>query len=77
VLGVLAGSLITHPERFGLDAIFPAFYLALLVAELRSGQARGAALLGGLIALALIPVAPGGLPVVGASVAALLGLRRS
>jgi 4-azaleucine resistance transporter AzlC len=76
IAGVLAGSLIKHPERFGLDAIFPAFYLALLVGELRHGRARGAAALGGLIALALLPVAPGGVPVLAASAAALTGLRR-
>src|SRR5581483_7078334 len=71
ITGVLAGSLIKHPERFGLDAIFPAFYLALLVGELRHGRTRGAAALGGLIALALMPIAPGGVPVVAASLAAL------
>jgi len=77
VTGVLARGLVTHPERFGLDAIFPAFYLALLVGELRNRRARGAALLGGLIALALMPWAPSGLPVLAASVAALTALRRA
>jgi 4-azaleucine resistance transporter AzlC len=73
--GVFAGSALAHPNRFGLDGIFPAFFLALLVGELRSPRARAAAILGGVIALALIPVAPGGLPIIGASAAALLGLR--
>jgi 4-azaleucine resistance transporter AzlC len=77
VAGVLAGSVMKHPDRFGLDAIFPAFYLFLLVGELRRGQARVAAALGALIALALMPVAPGGLPVLAASLAALTALRRS
>jgi 4-azaleucine resistance transporter AzlC len=74
-VGVFAGSALAHPERFGLDGIFPAFYLALLVGELRQPQARTAAALGGAIALALIPFAPGGIPIIGASAAALLGLR--
>jgi 4-azaleucine resistance transporter AzlC len=74
-VGVFAGSALAHPDRFGLDGIFPAFYLALLVGELRNPRARLAAALGGAIALALIPVAPGGLPIIGASAAALIGLR--
>jgi 4-azaleucine resistance transporter AzlC len=75
-VGVFAGSALAQPGRFGLDGIFPAFYLALLVGELGHKRARAAAALGGAIALALIPLAPGGLPIIGASAAALLGLRR-
>jgi predicted branched-subunit amino acid permease len=77
VLGVIAGDLLGDPEALGLDAIFPAFFLALLAAELRSARGRGAALIGTAIALALIPVAPPGVPIVAASLGALLGLRRS
>ena len=58
------------------DAIFPAFYLALLLGEVRTGRARAAAALGALIAFALIPVAAAGVPVIAASAAALLGLKR-
>jgi 4-azaleucine resistance transporter AzlC len=76
VVGVVGGSAIADPERFGLDAIFPAFYLALLAEELRSRYAVAAAALGAGIALALLPIAPSGVPVVAASAAALLGLRR-
>lgn len=76
VVGVVGGSAIADPERFGLDAIFPAFYLALLAEELRSRYAVAAAALGAGIALALLPIAPPGVPVVAASAAALLGLRR-
>jgi 4-azaleucine resistance transporter AzlC len=75
VVGVLGGAALAHPERFGLDAIFPAFYLALLVEEARAGRALAAALAGGAIALALMPFAPPGLPVIAAAAAALLGLR--
>jgi 4-azaleucine resistance transporter AzlC len=76
VVGVFAGGALAHPDRFGLDAIFPAFYLVLLVGEMRTGRAIAAAALGAAVALALIPFAPGGLPVIAASVAALAGLRR-
>jgi 4-azaleucine resistance transporter AzlC len=63
-------------ERFGLDALYPTFFLALLIAELRSGRAKGAAALGALIALALVPFAPPGIPILVASLASLIGLWR-
>ena len=76
VLGVLAGDVIGDPARFGLDAVFPAFFLALLVAELRSARSRPAAAVGAALALALLPVAPAGIAILAASAGALLGLRR-
>jgi len=75
VVGVLGGAALANPDSFGLDAIFPAFYLALLVEELRAGRVLAAALAGAAITLALMPVAPPGLPVIAAAAAALLGLR--
>jgi len=75
-VGVVGGATIAEPERFGLDAIFPAFYLALLVEEVRSRRAAAAAVLGAAVALALLPVAPPGVPIIAASAAALIGLRR-
>ena len=76
VLGVLGGSLIAHPGDFGLDAMFPAFFLVLLFEEARRGRPLVAALLGAAIALALMPFAPAGIPVVAAAGAALIGLRK-
>ncbi len=76
IAGVLGGGLLDDPERYGLDALFPAFFIALLIEELRSGRSAVPAALGGLIALALIPVAPPGIPVLAASLGALWGLRR-
>jgi 4-azaleucine resistance transporter AzlC len=76
IVGALAGNGLGDPRALGLDAIFPAFFLALLGAELRDARSRGAALGGGLIALALVPLAPAGVPVLAASAAALIGLRR-
>jgi 4-azaleucine resistance transporter AzlC len=75
LVGVLGGGALAHPESFGLDAIFPAFYLALLVEEASAGRVAGAALAGAAIALALMPFAPPGLPIIAAATAALLGLR--
>ena len=76
IVGALAGALLGDPETLGLDALFPAFYLALLAEELRDRTALASALLGAAIAIALVPFAPAGVPVVAASLAALLGLRR-
>ncbi len=74
--GVFAGDLIGDPAALGLDAIFPAFFLCLLVeGELRPGLPRLVAALGSVIALVLIPFTPAGVPVIAASAAALLGLR--
>jgi predicted branched-subunit amino acid permease len=77
VVGVLAGPVLGDPQALGLDAIFPAFFLALLIGELRTAQARGVAVAGGLIALALVPVAPPGVPVLAASAAAFYGMIRT
>jgi predicted branched-subunit amino acid permease len=74
-LGVLGGGVDTR--ALGLDAVFPAFFLALLIAELRKGTrtSLGVALSGGALALALVPLTPVGVPVLVASCAALVGLR--
>jgi predicted branched-subunit amino acid permease len=76
VAGVLAGDLVGDPEKLGFDALFPAFFLVLLVEELRTGSAVIAAVLGACIAAALVPVAPAGIPILAASAAALIGLVR-
>ena len=75
-LGALGGGALGDTQALGFDAIFPTFFLALLLPELRDARSRGVALAGGLIALALVPLAPPGAPVLAASVAALAGLRR-
>jgi 4-azaleucine resistance transporter AzlC len=76
LLGALGGDAIGDPERFGLDAAFPAGFVALVVPHLRTLEGRVAAGMGVAIALILVPFAPAGLPVLAASAAVLLGLRR-
>ena len=76
VLGVVAGSALGDPRELGIDAIFPAFFLALLIGEIRGGRALGVAAAGALIAFVLIPITPAGVPVMVASLASLLGLIR-
>jgi len=75
--GVLGGGLLGDPQALGLDAVFVAFYAALLGGEAHDRAAVAAAALGAAIALALMPVAPAGVPVLAASLAAVLGLRRA
>jgi branched chain amino acid efflux pump len=72
--GVLGGSALGDPADYGLDAMFPALFLALLVGQLDGRRARVAALAGGVIALALTPVLPPGLPIVAAALGAVLAL---
>jgi 4-azaleucine resistance transporter AzlC len=75
-LGVAGGGLVGDPERLGLDAAFPALFLALLAGQLRTRRAVAAAFAGGGIALALLPFVPPGVPIVAAVAGCLLGLRR-
>ena len=59
--------------------MFPTFFLALVLAELKDPRSRVVALIGALIALALVPLTPPGVPILAAAAAALLGVpeRRS
>ncbi len=77
IVGALFGNVLGDPDKIGLDAIYPAFFLALLIEELDDRRSRFEALLGGLIALVLVPIAPAGIPVLAASLAALVGLHSS
>lgn len=74
-VGVLTGGALGDPEALGLDAAFPALFLALMVGQVHSRRAAGAALAGAALALALVPFVPAGLPVVAATLACLPGLR--
>jgi 4-azaleucine resistance transporter AzlC len=103
-VGALAGNLVADPASLGLDAAFPALFLALLAGQLVpretqhtegptgserpplvsrgaswiKGRSRLLAAVGGaLIALALMPVAGPGVPIIAASLACLIGARRS
>jgi len=75
-LGALAGDVLGDPTQLGLDAAFPALFLALLVTQLVHRRAVVAAVAGGLIALLLLPITPAGVPVIAASAVCLAGLRK-
>ncbi len=74
-LGAYGGQLLADPQLLGLDAAFPAGFLALLAPWLRSRAGRVAAASGVLLALALTPVTPPGVAIVAASLGALVAYR--
>lgn len=76
-VGTVVGGVLEDPNKLGLDAAFAALFLALAVPYLREPRARQAAALAGLIALVLIPFTPAGVPIIAASAACLVGLRRA
>lgn len=69
--GALAGGVLGDPKAFGMDAIFPAVFLALLVPQIRSEAAIRAALAGAAIAALLLPITPAGVPVMASVLAAI------
>lgn len=73
-VGAVAGA-IADPQAIGLDAVFPAFFVALLMGELRSRRAVGVAAAASMLALALVPASPAGVPVLAAGAVALWGIR--
>ncbi|WP_159941141.1 MULTISPECIES: AzlC family ABC transporter permease [unclassified Nocardiopsis] len=76
LLGALATERVGDLDAFGLDAVGPAIFLALLWPRLRGdgGRTRLIALLGAGTALAATPFVPAGVPVLLAASAALLAL---
>jgi len=68
--GAVLGGSLGDPRALGLDAMFPAAFLALLAPQLGRPAARTAALYGGVLALVLVPFTPVGVPIL----AAVLGV---
>jgi 4-azaleucine resistance transporter AzlC len=64
--GALLGGGLGDPRALGLDAMFPAAFLALLAPQLRRPGAPVAAIAGAMIAVALVPFVPAGVPVIAA-----------
>jgi predicted branched-subunit amino acid permease len=76
-VGAFVGEAIADPADLGLDAAFPALFLALLVPQLGSRLALATAALAAAVALALIPFTPAGVPIIAASAVCLLGWTRA
>lgn len=75
-LGAVGGALVGDPRMLGLDGAFPALFLALMWPHVRDRRAAGAAVLGAAIALVTAPFVPAGVPIVAATLACLIGVRR-
>lgn len=71
LLGTALGTLAPDPDILGLDAVFPAVLLALVLPALRSPAVRRAALAGSATALVATPFLPSGLPVLLAALTTL------
>lgn len=72
-LGAVAGDFIGDLERWGLDAAFPAVYVAMLAPHLSSRPGRISALVAGTIAVTMVPVLPIGVPILVCTVGAAVG----
>lgn len=76
LVGAAGAHAVGDPQRFGLDAVVPAAFLALLAPRLRNGLIeRRVALGAAAIALVLIPLTPPGVPVLASAAALVLGSR--
>lgn len=76
LIGALAGNAMGDPAKYGMDAAFPAAFLALLWPRLDSARKRLAAVAGGALAVSLVPVMRPGLPVIAAAGVAVLAALR-
>jgi 4-azaleucine resistance transporter AzlC len=69
--GALLGSGLGDPRDYGLDAIFPAVFLALLMPQLRRRGAPAAAVAGAAVGVVLLPLTAPGVPVMAAALASI------
>jgi 4-azaleucine resistance transporter AzlC len=67
--GVLVGGRIGDPDRWGLDAAFPAAFLALLAPQIRARPGQAAAAIAGAITVVATPITPKGVPILLAALA--------
>ncbi|MFE9536694.1 AzlC family ABC transporter permease [Streptomyces sp. NPDC006691] len=72
--GALGARALGDTDAWGLDAASPAVFLALLAPMLKTTTERATAALAVVLVLALLPVLPAGVPVLGAALAAPLVL---
>ncbi|MFV0309192.1 MAG: AzlC family ABC transporter permease [Desertimonas sp.] len=73
LLGAVLGTAV-DPQAWGLDAAFPAGFVAMVAPHLRTRRGLLAGLLGAAICLVLVPITPIGVPILAASAAIILGL---
>jgi 4-azaleucine resistance transporter AzlC len=71
LIGAVLGPVLGDPKRLGLDAAFPAGFVALLWPMLSGRHAVRCAIGGAAVALVLAPFTPPGVPLAGAAVVGL------
>jgi 4-azaleucine resistance transporter AzlC len=74
LIGAIAGSNI-NPETYGLDAAFPAGFVAMVAPQFRHRVGQVVGVLGAAICLVLIPFVPVGIPILCAAAAVLIGVK--
>jgi 4-azaleucine resistance transporter AzlC len=74
VAGALGGTALGDPEVWGLDAAFPAGFIVLMRPHIARRPGQIAAVTGGIIALASIPLLPAGAPIIAGALGAAVAL---
>jgi predicted branched-subunit amino acid permease len=78
LFGALGAQAIGNPSAWGLDAAVPAAFLGLVWPRLMNNKSRLVAITAALLALALTPIAPAGVPIITTVVIALIfGWKKS
>ncbi len=73
LVGLFLGNIMGDTDQWGLDAVFPAALLSIIGSLLRRSEGLLAGVTGAVACLALIPFAPGGLPILASSLGAVVG----
>ena len=76
VVGLALGGVVGDPRQFGLDALFPAMFVGLLVPQLRRRDEVTAVVLAAGLVLVAVPFVPPGIPILVGVLAVLFGRRR-
>ena len=74
LVGVFLGDVIGDGRAWGLDAVFPAMLLAIIGASIRRRDGLTAAIVGAGICCVLVPIAPGGLPILASAIGAVVAV---
>ncbi len=72
--GAFLGDVIGDGRAWGLDAVFPATLMAIIGALVRRRDGLTAAIVGGGICCVLVPIAPGGLPILASALGAVVAV---
>ncbi|NHC44584.1 AzlC family ABC transporter permease [Motilibacter aurantiacus] len=73
LVGAIGGTAMGDPAEWGLDAAAPAAFLALVAPRLQGRRTVLVAVVAALLALALVPVSPAGVPVMAGALLAVTG----